>query len=370
MKIFPFCASHKVPQESNTIKVNNNIKASKRINFIDTSKGIGILLVVFAHINYTPDLWTIIFSFHMPLFFFISGMLFKSEEESFGAFIKKKVKTLVCPYVLFYVLSILFYLFLDSLEGYQNIDWNKYSGFFLQMFISQGSRVIANIPLWFIPCLLAVEIIYYFISKLKKPFIIGISVVLSGLGWFLESDLSPIESPFLPWSLDSALFVIGFFAIGNLCANHLIEYTNSIRSKNHSVLKILLLIILCFAIVIPLALYNGRISLGSKILNNGFILYLTGLLGTFAILNIGLLLEKSKFLLYLGKNTFYIMAVHYLFKDAVLSAYEAWGIPLYDKTKLSETILPAIIVFLLTLAFIFIYNKLKSYFINLKNKAV
>ena len=47
----------------------------KRLNYLDYAKGIGILLVVLGHIyNNSVKLW--IYSFHMPLFFIISGYLY------------------------------------------------------------------------------------------------------------------------------------------------------------------------------------------------------------------------------------------------------------------------------------------------------
>lgn len=367
MKQHSFFSSEKMLHKPNITKVNSNTASYKRINFIDTAKGIGILLVVFGHVNYNRDVLTFIYSFHMPLFFFISGMLFNSKSKSLGNFVKKKAQSLICPYVLFYVLAMLFYLLLDNLR-YQNINWDKYASYLLQLFIAQGSRVIANVPLWFLPCLFSVEIIYFFISKLKKPYIIGISIGLSVLGWFLDSKFSPIDTLFLPWSLDSAFFVMGFFSMGNLCSEHLVEYSNTIRSKNHSTLKILLIFILCITFLIPLASFNGKVSLGSKILHNGFLLYLTGLLGTFAVFNLGLIFEKSKFLLYLGKNSLYIMAVHYLLRDAFRFICKYNGLPLYRKTVLVETIPAAIIILFLTLIFVEIYKKLKLFFIGLKNK--
>lgn len=60
-----------------------------RIDALDTAKGLGILLVVFGHAwrgNYAAGLGIsdpvfesvdrAIYSFHMPLFFFLSGLLF------------------------------------------------------------------------------------------------------------------------------------------------------------------------------------------------------------------------------------------------------------------------------------------------------
>lgn len=52
----------------------------KRDNVIDVAKGIGIVLVVFAHINFTEPIQFFIYSFHMPLFFIISGVLFTKEK--------------------------------------------------------------------------------------------------------------------------------------------------------------------------------------------------------------------------------------------------------------------------------------------------
>lgn len=47
-----------------------------RIPVIDIMRGLGIILVVMGHISCEPHLSCWIYSFHMPLFFFISGMSF------------------------------------------------------------------------------------------------------------------------------------------------------------------------------------------------------------------------------------------------------------------------------------------------------
>ena len=50
-------------------------KVKKRVEYIDIAKGIALFLVVWGHL--VPDdstVFRIIFSFHMPLFFILSGM--------------------------------------------------------------------------------------------------------------------------------------------------------------------------------------------------------------------------------------------------------------------------------------------------------
>lgn len=56
----------------------------KRDATIDTVKGIGIFLIVFGHLNLQEPMQTIIYSFHIPLFFIVSGMLFRREKFGGG----------------------------------------------------------------------------------------------------------------------------------------------------------------------------------------------------------------------------------------------------------------------------------------------
>jgi fucose 4-O-acetylase-like acetyltransferase len=71
---------------------------TNRINWIDIAKGIGIFLVVLGHTGIPVKLSYWIYSFHMPLFFFISGMCFDiSKYQSFKSILLKKSKTLLLP---------------------------------------------------------------------------------------------------------------------------------------------------------------------------------------------------------------------------------------------------------------------------------
>ena len=56
----------------------NQRLSAKRISWIDMAKGYGTILVIFAHIHY-GGLRTWIYTFHMPLFFFLSGYVFKES---------------------------------------------------------------------------------------------------------------------------------------------------------------------------------------------------------------------------------------------------------------------------------------------------
>ncbi|SFC26474.1 acyltransferase family protein [Butyrivibrio sp. YAB3001] len=71
--------------------------------YLDIAKGIGIIMVVWAH-AYGP-ITSFIGSFHMPFFFFISGMLYKGYKPV-NTYIKGKLKSLLIP---FWLYNLMFY---------------------------------------------------------------------------------------------------------------------------------------------------------------------------------------------------------------------------------------------------------------------
>jgi fucose 4-O-acetylase-like acetyltransferase len=93
--------------------------APRRVTWVDTAKGFGIILVVLGHtlrglvssdiMSWTPaarfvDTW--IYAFHMPLFFFLSGLfLFRSNSKSWVEFASDKLRTIAYPYFVWSVIT-------------------------------------------------------------------------------------------------------------------------------------------------------------------------------------------------------------------------------------------------------------------------
>lgn len=93
--------------------------ARKRIQWIDIAKGLGILLVIYGHalggiMNSNDQLstavlfkpYSIIYGFHMPLFFFLSG-IFATHwvKRNIKLAIKQKVISLVFPYFIWTIIT-------------------------------------------------------------------------------------------------------------------------------------------------------------------------------------------------------------------------------------------------------------------------
>lgn len=75
-----------------------------RDSILDIVKGIGIILVVVGHLPL--GLGGIIYQFHMPLFFLISGLCFKEKYYSHKTiFVLKRIQSLIIPYVVLTILA-------------------------------------------------------------------------------------------------------------------------------------------------------------------------------------------------------------------------------------------------------------------------
>ena len=53
----------------------------KRLAHIDLLKGIGIILVLLGHLPINGIMHMLIYSFHMPLFFFCSGFFSRVDQS-------------------------------------------------------------------------------------------------------------------------------------------------------------------------------------------------------------------------------------------------------------------------------------------------
>ena len=137
--------------------------SQKRISYIDMAKGIGILLVLIGHSEFpSTNLITWISSFHMPLFFILSGMLFSHTnifQKEWKVFVQKKAKSILIPYVAFSILSILASAILDF-SSFPEYLWTS----LLQTISLYGISV-----LWFLPTLFISEIAFFFIKQRTSP---------------------------------------------------------------------------------------------------------------------------------------------------------------------------------------------------------
>jgi fucose 4-O-acetylase-like acetyltransferase len=174
-----------------------------RIDWIDVAKGYGILFVIFAHLGVGP-IGTWIYTFHMPLFFFLSGYVFSTKYD-FKTFVRRKCKSIIVPYFSLGTVMVIFQILLNYHAGTGDI----YSSLHLVLRLIVQRRFWT---LWYIACLFFLNIVFYGLVKkfrtLKKLFLVVIMMFVVGLLYYHFGGVA------LPWNVDVVLTSSIFFFAG------------------------------------------------------------------------------------------------------------------------------------------------------------
>ncbi len=183
----------------------------KHLDWVDYAKGIGIILVVFGHvargvvnaditINHEMMLLLdqLIYSFHMPLFFFLSGLFFigslKKRETS--GLIVNKLHTLIYPYLVWSIIQLSLQISLSEYTNFEKSFENIYA------FLWQPSDHFWYLYTLFVMFVLY-TLVYYMTSSVRSI------LFLSLLTYFLHELLST------PWSVLNSVYQFGiYFSLG------------------------------------------------------------------------------------------------------------------------------------------------------------
>ncbi|WP_051957927.1 acyltransferase family protein [Desulfobacter vibrioformis] len=201
-----------------------------RIQWLDNLRAIGIFFVVLGHTPGLPEPFEkIIFSFHMPLFFWLSGLMCKDKikQISFRAFIKNKAYKLLVPYLFFSIISYVSWFVLFRHFGSQaKLNLSPITPLIGIIYGNGIHHLLAhNTVLWFFLCLFATEIFFFFIIRLEsKTRILAALILLSAIGYIDVWLNPPLPDRFrLPWNIDIALTAVVFYGAGYLLSPYLLK---------------------------------------------------------------------------------------------------------------------------------------------------
>lgn len=131
--------------------------ADARLNWVDVARGIGILAVVIGHVWTRGPLRDAMYSFHMPLFFLLSGLL--SRPQSVARFTARQIAGQMRPYAAFLLLLILADQIIEPLKGGRPI-FHAWPDDLLPILLGgywlRGPYTI----FWFVPCLMMARIAF------------------------------------------------------------------------------------------------------------------------------------------------------------------------------------------------------------------
>ena len=190
-------------------------KVEDRVPAIDMAKGIGILCVFIGHLTYwgTP-VSKLVFSFHLSLFFFISGWLFSiGKYTNLQQILSKVVKSFFVPYIFFAIMGCFVLPFREDITL-------RDLGSIINSIIYSGHPKV-NGPLWFFVSLAGVELAYWFWHR-SMPSLLRRNDVL--VGFSLASTFivvymlhcCPGMRQFVPLKLETLPIGLFFFSAGRL----------------------------------------------------------------------------------------------------------------------------------------------------------
>ena len=288
----------------------------KHIEWIDTARGIAILLVILGHMPINKWTHDFIYSFHMPLFFIISGFFIAGETAlAVSEYIKKKYTRLIIPYLFFGILIMI--PFSIVFEAYRTGDASigTMSNLFSRHLVGHLIGLRNDWPyvglFWFLPCLFCSLILIFLISKYCGKYVLPVVVILSAGGFLYNYFISSS----LPFSMDLSMIAVLFLMIGSYFFKHSKNLSWSIAGTAG--------IIGFIAFIL-----NGRVEMYDGNFNNPVIFLLSGTGISIFVLKICMSIKGSSFTEWLGLNTLLIYMLHYLFRPFI--AYIITKLPFND----------------------------------------
>jgi fucose 4-O-acetylase-like acetyltransferase len=211
-----------------------------RKEWIDYAKGIGIILVVYGHLlssGYHDGLnipghfyelsRNIIYSFHMPLFFLLSGLLVEESLQKRGPreYVIDKLKKIAYPYFLWSAMQI----FIEAMFSDHTQSGTTLSNLFTIWYLPWGQ-------FWFIYALFFMHIIHAVLSgtgRLAKPILLIIGIIL------FFNPLSTETAALFEFSIYFVYFVFG------ILLNHYFFMMERLEIRPIFILMLLVILVTC-----------------------------------------------------------------------------------------------------------------------------
>ena len=214
---------------------------SRRITWIDCWKGIAIAIVVAGHIL-DLKVAKYIFWFHMPLFFFISGYLYK-EKHDYLSFFKNKFLHLIVPYISFLILFSLPTLITSIVEIWHTKKLESlYQLLLFSLHQLYGGELLVNDfgIFWFFTCLFFTQQLYNFIYTQFGSYKWLINIIMLDAYCLAMIDNWFFKDIIYPWNINVVLMALPFFWLGHIMS----QQSNNFHYGKFPIIAIITLLIL------------------------------------------------------------------------------------------------------------------------------
>lgn len=315
----------------------------KRIGYVDSARGILMIIVMLYHIIAACPLKEFLAGLCGPVvctFFILSGYFFRSGEKSFGENVKRRVKTLLVPFLVFSLVLFAIGAVIHLAKGEQTLQevffclrnyfggciWNRsIQNLFGWDYHNLGKLYMFLADFWFFLALFMAEVLFLLIERfaLKSPVRGAISAVLLAAvsGVLLELEIS------LPYNLQMAplyaLLILGGAWAGKTGFPARLQMQEGWQWIISAVLfvGVSVLFIACME---PFSTQMFRGTLGENPIPKMLILIVCSFAFGFSLLNMLRLLEdrgiEMKITAWIGKHSLQFFALHTFFMWLIAQA--------------------------------------------------
>lgn len=275
----------------------------KRVVWIDQLRAFTFYFVYLGHLATRGQLNEWIYSFHMPMFFVISGLnlnLTKMYDTKFKDFIIHLTERMVVPYLWLQLLSMgIKYIFLQRADIVPK---------YLLGIITANSHIInaPSNPMYFVLLLFLAQLGMWLIVKLTRKNRLLIAIVVAALSVISAvTSLTP-----MPWHINVVPTAMLLMYIGRLLMDFYLFISEKIKDKFKNPIRAVLGVALIVAGVF-LSEANGRISIHGNAYGESYVMFIvTALVTCIGFALIVMMLPEIKLLTFMGMNTFFFLGIH------------------------------------------------------------
>jgi fucose 4-O-acetylase-like acetyltransferase len=181
--------------------------------WLDALKGLGIIAVVAGHVI-DRDAARTIYLWHMPLFFFLAGVVFKPDAD-WRRFARDKAARLLVPYAVFLLLLSGPDLMAAAASGSQR-DWMT----FAVSRVAGGKTLYGWLAVfWFVTCLfLSQQVVNALVTRCRPAVVTACMLLFLALAFANQAWL---PRAWLPWAGNVVLFAAPVLYLGHRLRPHL-----------------------------------------------------------------------------------------------------------------------------------------------------
>ncbi|MEM7792900.1 MAG: acyltransferase family protein, partial [Cyanobacteria bacterium P01_C01_bin.118] len=336
---------------------------SGRLPWLDAAKAYGILLVYYGHfVERISDLqglvggtaafaqYEFIYGFHMPLFFVLSGFVYKDKGQTTASFVRHRLLTRIVPVIFFNFLAIGVLSLGSAVTG--NPIYTKHIQDTNVLIDMLSGYPTGNFSMWFLCCLFTTELFNHWAqpllgnSSLKRAAAAVVTLVMGHYLGIYQSTLTnfPLQG-FNTWFFTSALIGFSFYQMGFILK----------RSKLLEVFQRSFYPYVALGIALVAAVALSDLNQGPFVgdrnvvimagVSHGSLLPFTmmAIMGSLLVICLSLCISSNRLITFVGQNTLILLGLNIFFagftKPLVgqigLTVFDAWWAVLLFCTALT-----------------------------------